>query len=427
MSISGTLAGLIGHVAPHLVTGVPASDPRRDAYTSWSSSELRPGASRLHDAGTLLTCVVLDGEAPYKNLRDWVSRSTWARRFWGNATQDDMIARALDAVAQKTSNPTTAAGLLLSELQADPPESTFAFRIYGIAPDQPTRVAGTTFCFRDPNRFASELGASIQHIRLALGDRLPWNRDAIAIAAGRGDEQRGPLNALERIRMAMAVLACIAADTAELAGEADFGLGDTDFAVALKVDGDQVAAMDLDRDIHSGLWADQDEIDAALKQRPGLRSLCEIAAALPMEPVSRNGPDLDGRILRAALALSASFTGAPAERLLWRWIAIEALLGDSRPELSDRLSDRVAVLITDGPELRAERRRDVKKLYGLRSAIAHGGSLSSPDEHDAARLRSIAAQCLERTAGLRSLRDSDALFDALEAARYTATSAAGAP
>jgi hypothetical protein len=129
---------------------------------------------------------------------------------------------------------------------------------------------------------------------------------------------------------------------------------------------------------------------------------------------------LDLRILRAVSAIAVSFSGPRAERLLWRWIALEALLGEGHSEIVERLSDNLAVLTCDEPADRAQRKREIKGLYDIRSAVAHGGSLRAPDDDAVADQRSLALLGLERVAAARDLGSFDHLRRVLETARYEA-------
>jgi hypothetical protein len=414
-------AQLISRLVPHLHTEVLEIDDSVKRYTGWSTDDLNPGPFRAHTATTRLTVVDATGKDAYEALEDALGKTPQAEQFWSERTRHDFIQRALEEVARGRADHTAAAAILLRQLETPPPQVSLALRIYGISPDAPVRIAGVTFRFRAPGDSGPATFQG-QDGRVQFGIRIPYNRDATAIVDALGDADRGPRNALVRVRVAMAALACIWSNP-DRWHEVDFGFGDTDFGDAVRLDDARAmfsGDLETNEPMHSWLYATQDNVEEALRNRAGLRELVELAAAIPLDPAA--AADLDLRLLRAATAISSSFSGTPAERLLWRWIAIEALLGDDRPELGERLSDNVAVLLTDRAEARGPTKREVKALYKLRHKVAHGASLQPPDAAAASRVREISLQCLERIAEARHLRTDRELLGVLERARYGALS-----
>ena len=414
------LAHLISRLVPYLRSDVLEIDHSVKRYTGWSIEDLQPGAYRAHTATTRLTVIDAAGRDAYEALEAELGKTPQAERFWSEGTRHDFIQRTLEEVARGRANPTAAAEMLARQIEVPPPQVSLAFRIYGISPDAPVSIAGVTFRFRAPGDSRPKAFQGEEDGRVHLGSRIPYNRDATAIVDGLGDRDRGPRNALVRVRVAMATLACIWGRV-DRTREADFGFGDTDFADAVRLDEEGATFsgdLEAKEPMHSWLHATQENVDEALRTRAGLCGLVDLAAAIPLDPSA--AADLDLRLLRAAAAMSSSFSGTPAERLLWRWIAIEALLGDERPELGERLSDNIAVLLTDTPEARGPMKREIKTLYKLRHRVAHGASLHPPDTDAATRVREISLRCLERVAEARHLRTHAALLGVLERARYGA-------
>jgi hypothetical protein len=79
-------------------------------------------------------------------------------------------------------------------------------------------------------------------------------------------------------------------------------------------------------------------------------------------------------------------------------IAWENLFGSTEGELTFRISAAMASLLESTPERRIERQKQLKKLYGERSRIVHGGS--EPKVSEALRMRNEALSailaCLRR-------------------------------
>ncbi len=61
-------------------------------------------------------------------------------------------------------------------------------------------------------------------------------------------------------------------------------------------------------------------------------------------------------------------------------IAFEALLSTSTNELAHQLSERIALLVTESIEGRKEVYKLIKKAYGIRSCVAHGGKINTTQE-----------------------------------------------
>ena len=76
---------------------------------------------------------------------------------------------------------------------------------------------------------------------------------------------------------------------------------------------------------------------------------------------------------------------------LLQWQVVEALLPDERTEITHQLSERAASLIAPFGADRRQHYKDLKRLYGQRSALVHGRGCKFKQEHKemAAYLRAI--------------------------------------
>lgn len=70
--------------------------------------------------------------------------------------------------------------------------------------------------------------------------------------------------------------------------------------------------------------------------------------------------------------------------------AVEAILGENGPELSNRLAQRVATLLEPDPQHREEAIKLCKRLYDVRCDVVHGNQLD-PRHNDTGKARSLAA------------------------------------
>lgn len=409
---------LIRRMVPHLRCEVRAADHRLETYVSWSREELQPDGRRTYDADTMLTVVLSTGEGAYCDLEARVQSTSAARLFWGELNLRDMVHRALQQLADGGAA-RAAADALARELGGEPPSWVLVFPVQGIAPDPPVLAGGVTFCFRDPELLAPLLEQPADRVRTAIWrERLPFNRDGVAITEIAGDYARAPLNARERIMVAMSILACVRAGEQHISGETDFAFGDTEWGHVFFVQPYGGIGSLYPQDVEQRqFWIGNEVVAGELARRRGLQELNQLAKSLPVDVRAVN--EIDRRLLRACVMIATSFSGTPAERVLKRWVAIESLVGDRDGEASERIADRLAVLAVS-PAERAARKNRIKQLYRYRNDVAHGREVREIPSDEAGEIRGLALTSLERTAELRSLATDRALFERLEVARYEA-------
>jgi len=111
---------------------------------------------------------------------------------------------------------------------------------------------------------------------------------------------------------------------------------------------------------------------------------------------SQERSQLDGALLTAVRWLGrASIETRVPEKLLGAAIALEVLILDSNStdNIQDRLARRLAFLLEISLESRKSLKKEVKRLYGLRSKIAHEGNCH-PTTDDAAAMEQLCFRAL---------------------------------
>ena len=88
------------------------------------------------------------------------------------------------------------------------------------------------------------------------------------------------------------------------------------------------------------------------------------------------------------------------EQMLWHIVALEVLLGENRPRITDRLSRRLASVYSDDEALNSGARAAFTKLYGLRGELVHGRPFKAEVHRGHLRI----ARTLARVAALRMLK-----------------------
>ena len=66
------------------------------------------------------------------------------------------------------------------------------------------------------------------------------------------------------------------------------------------------------------------------------------------------------------------------EELLWHITTLEALVGEKREGITDRLASRLAAVLAGTERERSERRKQFKELYAFRSDLVHGNEFAKP-------------------------------------------------
>jgi len=95
--------------------------------------------------------------------------------------------------------------------------------------------------------------------------------------------------------------------------------------------------------------------------------------------------------------LTKGFVSDGLEQLLWHITALDALLGERRPPLGDRLARRLAAIYSDNSDVRDRVRATFSELYGFRNELVHGRTFTKAAHHGHLR----AARALARQATLR--------------------------
>jgi hypothetical protein len=106
-----------------------------------------------------------------------------------------------------------------------------------------------------------------------------------------------------------------------------------------------------------------------------------------------------------------SHSHAPELRFMTFWFILERLFLRDADELAYRLSANVAAFLEQSGEKRYDLFRKVKRLYKIRSAVAHGRGLG--DATAIAEADEIVIRCLRRVVENRRRPTQDDLFKLL--------------
>nr|WP_290441519.1 HEPN domain-containing protein [Halomonas sp. CnH100-B] len=103
-----------------------------------------------------------------------------------------------------------------------------------------------------------------------------------------------------------------------------------------------------------------------------------------------NGPklnDIDSRVINSALALGESaLTADKKNSIIYTCMSLEILFsydqgGLFQRSIGEKLSDLFTFIVARDKETRLKTGKVVKKVYGMRSAIVHGGDKELTDEN----------------------------------------------
>jgi hypothetical protein len=276
------------------------------------------------------------------------------------------IARTAVARVNEGTRPEIAAAALIAAVAAPPPETTAVLAVPGL-------FATGTFDI-GPVRFIKANARSALHSELKrpkpitdLVDQMlggvSWV-GAFALTSARADAERVAEIARQRTFVCLTALqsACVESGWREVT----LGFGSAFHGPSFSV-GDTAVFFTTPPDIPQfELKYSPDDL-ARLRESP-LSHAVALAASVPTEVRD----DMTHRLLRAAALLVESLDGDPEDRLVRRWMAIEAMLSIEGTEITQTLAERVAVVARDAASDRADLKRVMVSSYGLRSAVAHG-------------------------------------------------------
>ena len=112
------------------------------------------------------------------------------------------------------------------------------------------------------------------------------------------------------------------------------------------------------------------------------------------------------------LAFEAKNQGNPAIRFAILTSALEALLGDKRPDLTQMIATRCSVLLEPEPKNRPACQKIIKRLYNTRSRILHGQEPHA-EFLDTHLMRMILSAALRAAVGFRLMTQSIGTHDKL--------------
>jgi len=382
----------LSRLAPHLEVNVRGQPPDG---SWWDDIDLRrPGANlrqRLPHTG------VRDSHSSDLDaLVEEASRLPGAMRSWSHDSLLTRVLQLVDDVAHQKSSPEVAIDSLLAWSRRVPDAASVLVPIHGVEVDEllaSVRLCGVAITARVPEavmRLTRHRAAGYRELlKRDFGD--PYDRDAVAVVRARADDGRLTPIAVARVALALTSLV-LTHDIREFT----LGFDSTNFG-ELTVFRRRYTTSERLRMLHPPIYTGQLTVERERRRRPGLRAMHELGLAFGSRPIS----SLDQDLIRSAEFLSKSFVGPWADRILFRWLALEALLSEPGAEASERLAERVAVLIETDARKRMQVKARVKKLYVDRNIVAHGGSREF-ERVDIDDLRRLTFNVIEAVAGLRN-------------------------
>lgn len=374
--------------------GGPVADPRSDPSSQ----------TRLFWYG-----VSSEGLRVVEQMRDLLAAAPGARDRWGATSREGMLSAAIGALAFGINGPERAATVLAHRILASPPSHVALLPVSGLRVAAPLLLGGVRFAPGTPDALAEILDPLPD---LDVGEFL---REAGAVVWLRMDaDAEVALTVLRERFRALLPLLLLARDEEETDWyrEMTISIGSAS-AHAVAGASKQLAPFVLHPTVRGWELTVGEEDDARIQSSSGLRRVADLAAALPARPLG----GVDGRLLRAAVLLGESFDGALPDRLLRRWMAVEALLGDSGSELGDRLCERMAVVSHPDAGARLERKRALRELYRDRNDIAHGRTPRAVPDSELTWFRMLAHVALRAIADL-DVRSERELFELIDRVKF---------
>jgi hypothetical protein len=365
--------------------------------------------------GPMRLGIRFEGEAVFAALNDLLLDRPEVGRVWSPASIEGMLEAAVAAIVLGDIS-ADVAGIRLDALITElPPDRLVVLPVSGIDVKTPAEVGGVLLT-TGLKALGTQMRIGAEALQ-RLARELPRSGELTLIATTcRADGDVAAAVARRRFRAVLPLLALCCAES-EFAwwAEIDVSFGVSATTVALTV-----VAEDVGRSVIAGgerpaVPVDGQRIADQFARRPALARIAALAARLPTEPTNK----FERRLLRASLRLGEAFEGNLADRFLRRWMAMEALLGERGPELSDRLVERMTVISHPDPSARVGRKAGLKELYGYRSALAHGAEDPPITEHTAAWFRMLAMHTLEVAAGIPAIDEAD-FFATVDRAKFEA-------
>jgi hypothetical protein len=111
-----------------------------------------------------------------------------------------------------------------------------------------------------------------------------------------------------------------------------------------------------------------------------------VSRDLRKKPITMHTKVNSNRLSRALdYVARAQHSVNPAEKIAFYCTAFESLFSTSQSELSHQIAERVAVLLSQDPDSRAENYWFLKKCYDTRSKFLHGSALKDTDASEVIR------------------------------------------
>jgi len=412
--LASQIATILVDLAPYALTDERSDGAWAMSFGPWPEPDWQAsGDGQLRQFG-----LTLEGQAHFSQLVELLRAQREARQWWGSSSLEGMAQAAVGALAFDYRTPADAAEVLAGLLTTAPPERHAIAAVRGLRIDSATDLCGLRLRPYDLEALCRELGLETRR-GPELATRLPGARPGLSLAviACQADEDVAAVRLRERVSIALPLLLLSRPEhDVEWFFDGSVTLGANDVVLIPSIESGRVSEGSLPTQSAADLAVDGPALADALARRVGLRRIADLAAHLPSLPSGK----MSRRLLRAARLLGESFEGSSPDRFVRRWMALEALLGDGRPELSDRLCERIAVLTADGGSARLERKTALRELYNLRSRHVHGADDFELEEHTATWFRMIAMHALERAAEVL-VEKEDELFERIEKAKFEGT------
>lgn len=338
------------------------------------SGVVRKWTQMQADRSLVIFCLVdRDGSDHFANLEDVCERIADDAETVGRGAARDAARDVAKMLAQDPAlDVRTVADQTDAALTGPVPDTTLFQPVHGVGLAAPFDGCGIALRAFEPRALAGEFAFAGHEDFMA--NHLEEDRNSVrvySIARLPTDDERGFLIVRSRTQVAL-VLAMLSYAPPEQHWWDEFSATLTPLGIhSMRTFTSAGATTSPERSLYGlPLQFDSARVAAALGVRPAMSALARLA----QQPRRARTP-IQGRILRAATLLAESLDGQPEDRFLRRWMALEALVGREPGEVTERLSERLAVLTCDDPAERIRRKGFFRKLYGWRSDIAHGRPL----------------------------------------------------